>query len=175
MQKAYLYKMQGDIESGLDIITELTKNYPDYLDFFNNKAYWHAYIYKQKTEQGIEDEENKIKAVETIKFLTEKVPQEGNYFDSYGEILMITGDYENAIKMYEKAIKTEPNGWFIPASHVGLGKCYEKLGNYGEAKENFQKARKIVRYCFCHVKNKKEWIEEIEYHLNKLKELQQES
>ena len=175
MQKAYLYKMQGDFESGLNIVTELTKSYPDYVDFFNNKAYWHAYIYNQKREKGIDDEENKIAAVETIKHLTEKVPQEGNYFDSYGEILMITGDYEDAIKKYEKAIKTEPNGWFVPASYVGLGKCYEKLGNYGEAEENFQKARKIVRYCFCHVKHKEEWIEDIEYYLNKLKELQQES
>lgn len=172
MQKAYLYKMQGDFEPGLDIVTELTKSYPDYVDFFNNKAYWHAYIYNQKKEKGIEDEESKIAAVETIKLLTEKSPQEGNYFDSYGEILMIIGEYDDAIKKYEKAIKTEPNGWFIPASHVGLGKCYEKLGNYGEAEENFQKARKIVRYCFCHVKNKKEWIEEIEYHLKKIKELQ---
>lgn len=171
MQKAYLYKMQGDSESGLDIITELTKTYPDYVDFFNHKAYWHIYIYNQKKEKGIEDEENKNSAIATIKWLTEKVPQEGNYFDSYGEILMITGDYENAIKKYEKAIKTEPNGWFIPSSYVGLGKCNEKLGNYEEAKENFQKARKIVRYCFCHIKNKKEWIEDIENHLNRLKEL----
>ena len=175
MQKAYLYKMQGDYESGLEIITELTKTYPDYVEFFNNKAYWHAYIYKQKKEMGVEDEENEIAAIETIKALTENFPQEGNFFDSYGEILVITGEYEKAIKKYKKAIKTEPNGWFVPASYVGLGKCYEKLGNYPEAKESFQKARKIVRYCFCHIKNKKEWIEEIEFHMNKLKELGQES
>lgn len=175
MQKAYVLKMLGDFESGLDIVTELTETYPEDVDFFNNKAYWHVYIYGQKKENGIEDEKNKIAAIETIKFLTEKMPDEGNYFDSYGEILMITEDYENAIKKYEQGIKVEPNGWSIPSSHVGLGKCYEQLGMYDKAKAHFQEARKIVRYCFCHIKHKKEWVEEIEYHLKKLGDLEKES
>jgi len=175
MQKAYVLKMLGDFESGLDIVTELTETYPEDVDFFNNKAYWHVYIYGQKKENGIEDEKNKIAAIETIKFLTEKMPDEGNYFDSYGEILMITEDYENAIKKYEQGIKVEPYGWSIPSSHVGLGKCYEQLGMYDKAKAHFQEARKIVRYCFCHIKHKKEWVEEIEYHLKKLGDLEKKS
>jgi tetratricopeptide (TPR) repeat protein len=173
MQKAYVYKMQNDFEAGLDIVTELTESYPDYIDFFNIKAYWHMYIYNNKKENGIEDKENKDAAIETIEFLTKKTPQEGNYFDSYGEILMIFGEYEKAIKQYEKAIKIEPNGWFVPASYLGLGKCNEKLENYEEAEKNLQKARKIVRYCFCHIKYKKEWIDEIEHHLRKVRELKQ--
>ncbi|MHA2391431.1 MAG: tetratricopeptide repeat protein [Promethearchaeota archaeon] len=174
MQKAYIHKIAGDLESGLDIVTELTEKYPEDVDYFNNKAYWHVYIYKMKKEDNIEDEENKKAAIETIKYLTEEVPDEGNYHDSYGEILMITGDYENAIKKYEQAIKIEPNGWFIPSSHVGLGKCFEKLGMYDEAKAHFLEAKKIVRYCFCHIKQKKEWVEDIEYHLKKLNELEDE-
>jgi len=173
MQEAYVQKMSGDYRAGLDIITNLTKTYPDDIDLGNNKAYWHVYIYKDNKDKGIEDEENKKAAIETIKSLTEKTQDDGNYFDSFGEILMITGDYENAIKMYEKAIETEPNGWFIPASYVGIGKCNEKLGFFDIAETNFQKARQIVRYCFCHIKNRKEWIEEIEYHLKKIKELKQ--
>ena len=78
-------------------------------------------------------------------------------------------------KEYEQAIKVEPNGWFIPSSHVGLGKCYEQLEMYDEAIAHFQEARKIVRYCFCHIKHKKEWVEEIEYHLKKLGDLEKES
>lgn len=174
MQKAYVHKMMGDYESGLDIITELTEQYPEEVDYLNNKAYWHVYIYKEKKENGNEDEENKKAAIETIKTLTEKEPEEGNYFDSYGEILMITEDYDNAIKKYEQAIKVEPNGWFIPASHVGLGKCYEKLGVYEEARSHFLEAKKIVRYCFCHIKHKREWVDEIESHLRKLDELEGE-
>jgi tetratricopeptide (TPR) repeat protein len=173
MQEAYVHKMLGDYQSGLDIITELTETYPKDIDFGNNKAYWHIYIYKENREKGIKDEENKNAAVETIKSLTEKAPDEGNYLDSYGEILMITGDYENAIKIFEKAIKTEPNGWFIPETYIKLGKCNEKLGFFNKAEANFKNARQIVRYCFCHIKNRKEWIEEIEYNLKKLQELKQ--
>jgi hypothetical protein len=43
-----------------------------------------------------------------------------------------------------------------------MGKCNEKLGFYDKAEVNFEKARKIGRYCSCHIKNRKEWIEEIE-------------
>ncbi len=174
MQQAYILKMAGDYQSGLEIISDLTQTYPKEIDFNNNKAYWHIYIYQENRDKGIEDEENKTAAIETIKSLTEESPEEGNYFDSYGEILMITEDYENAIKMYEKAIETEPNGWFIPSSYVGIGKCNEKLGFYEKAEVNFKKARQIVRYCFCHIKNRKEWIEEIEYHLKKINEMKQE-
>ncbi|MFX1523018.1 MAG: tetratricopeptide repeat protein [Promethearchaeota archaeon] len=170
MQEAYVLKMSGDLQSGLDIITELTEEYEKDIDFNNNKAYWHIYIYKENQEKGIEDEENKLAAIETIKTLTEMAPEEGNYFDSYGEIMMITGDYENAIKLFEKAIKTEPNGWFIPETYLKLGKCNEKLGFYEKAEENFKKARQIVRYCFCHIKYRKEWIEEIEYNLRKIRD-----
>ena len=173
MQQAYVYKMRGDYQSGLDIITHLTETYPKEVDFSNNKAYWHIYIYRENRDKGIEDEENKIAAIETIKSLTEIAPKEGNYFDSYGEILMIIGDYKSAIKMYEKAIETEPNGWFIPETYVKMGKCNEKLGFYEKADANFLKARQIVRYCFCHIKKRKEWLEEIEYHHNKLEELKQ--
>jgi len=173
MQEAYVHKISGDYRTGLDIITHLTKTYPEDIDLTNNKAYWHAYIFKDNKDRGIEDKENKRAAIETIKSLTEKTSDEGNYFDSYGEILMIIGDYENAIKMYEKAIEIEPNGWFIPASYLGIGKCNEKLGFYDIAEANFQKAKQIVRYCFCHIKNRKEWIEEIEHHLKKIKELKQ--
>ncbi|MFW9879383.1 MAG: tetratricopeptide repeat protein [Candidatus Thorarchaeota archaeon] len=171
MQKAYVLKILGNYEIGLQIIEEIIKQNPEELELYNSKAYWHIYIYSQKRDKGIEDEENKKAAIKTIKALTEKAPYEGNYFDSYGEILMTIGDYESSIKLYEKAIKTEPTGWFIPSSHVGLGKCYEQLGIYDKAKAHFQEARKIVRYCFCHIKHKKEWIEDIEYHMKKLEDL----
>jgi tetratricopeptide (TPR) repeat protein len=173
LQEAYVYKMLGDYESGLEIINKLKNDFPEDIDLDNNKAYWHVWIYKENEDKGIEDEKNKEAAIETIISLTEKAPEEGNYFDSYGEILMITGDYKNAIKMLEKAIETEPNGWFIPDTYVKMGKCNEKLGFIEKAEENFKLARKIVRYCFCHIKNRKEWIEEIEYNLKKIKELKQ--
>ncbi|MHA2399604.1 MAG: hypothetical protein ACXADU_12040 [Promethearchaeota archaeon] len=173
-QKAYVLKMAGNLKEGLEIVNGLTETYPDENNYLN-KAYWHIYIFKDNRDKGINDEKNKQAAIETIRKLTERAPKEGNFFDSYGEILMITGDYENAIEKYRKAIEVEPNGWFVPASYVGLGKCYEKIGKYDEAEVNFHAAKKIVRYCFCHIKNKREWIEDIEYHLKKIKELKQKT
>ncbi|MHA2474440.1 MAG: tetratricopeptide repeat protein, partial [Promethearchaeota archaeon] len=144
MQKAYVLKMMGNLEDGLEIVSELTETYPDNDLYFNNKAYWHIYLYKQNREKGVLDETNKQAAIDTIRKLTERAPHEGNFFDSYGEILMITGDYESAIEKYKKAIEVEPNGWFVPASYVGLGKCYKKIREYDEAELNFHTARKIV-------------------------------
>ncbi|MFX1476556.1 MAG: tetratricopeptide repeat protein [Promethearchaeota archaeon] len=175
MQKAYVLKQAGDLEKGLEIIDKLLEEYPDDDSFYNNKAYWHLYIYKENQDKGIEDESNKNAAIETIKLLTKNFPKEGNYFDSYGEILLTIGDYKNSIKQYEKAIETEPKGWFVPASYLGLGRCYENLGDYRKAEAYLLKARKIIRYCFCHIKHKKEWIEEIEYHLKNVMELKQKS
>jgi len=173
MQKAHVLKQAGDLQLGLEIVDKLIEEFPGEDSFYNNKAYWHLYIYKQNQDEGIVDEANKKAAIDTIKFVTENYPKEGNYFDSYGEILLTIGDYENSIKQYEKAIETEPKGWFVPASYLGLGRCYEGLGDYRKAEANLLKARKIIRYCFCHIKHKKEWIDEIENHLKNIMELKQ--
>ena len=173
MQKAWILKMLGDLEPGLKIITDLTEEYPEEEEFINSKAYWHVYIYNQNKDKRIEDIENLNAALETIKYLNDLAPKDGNYFDTHAEILLIIGDYEESIKMYEKAIELEPTGWFVPSSYMGLGKCYEKLGDFDKAEVNLKKAREIVRYCFCHIKNRKEWIVDIEYHLKKVKELKE--
>ena len=171
MQKAYVLSLIGDYQTGLKIITDLTIKYPDEENFFNSKSYWHVTIYKKKRDEGIEDLGNKNAAIETIKYLNNKFPNEGNYFDTHAEILFIIGDYDESIKMYEKAIEVEPNGWFLPASFMGLGKCYEKRGKFNKAEVYLDKAKQIVRFCFLHIKNRKEWIEDIEYHLKKVREL----
>ncbi len=113
MQQAYALKMSGNLDGGLSIIEDLIKSYSSEHDFMNNKAYWHLYKYQENKEKGITDEESKAKAIETVKELTEINPNGGNHFDSYGEILLITVDYENDIKLFNKAIELEPNEWFI--------------------------------------------------------------
>ncbi len=94
MQQAYALKMSGNLDDGLSIIEDLIKSYSSEYEFMNNKAYWHLFKYQENKKKGITDEENKAKAIETVKELTEINPNVGNYFDSYGEILMRTGDYD---------------------------------------------------------------------------------
>ncbi|MFX1574218.1 MAG: tetratricopeptide repeat protein [Promethearchaeota archaeon] len=170
MQKAFVLKEAGNFEEGIQIVNNVIKEYPEETDRENELAYFYIYVYQENMKNGISDEKNKKKAIEIIKNLTEKVPDEGNYFDSYGEILFITGDYENSINNYKKAIEIDPNGWFAPASYLGIGKCYQKLGKFEEAMEYLQKAKKMLHVCYCHFKHKKEWDEEINFYINKIKD-----
>ncbi|KKM96972.1 hypothetical protein LCGC14_1172780 [marine sediment metagenome] len=175
MQQAYVLKMSGNLDDGLSIVEDLIKSNPSEHEFMHNKAYWHLYKYQENKKKGITDEENKAKAIETVNKLTEITPNVGNYFDSYGEILMRTGDYEYAIKMFNKAIVLEPNGWFVSQSYAGIGKCYEKLDLIDKAEEYLLKAKEIVGIWDCHFKNRKEWMGDVNYHLDKIKSLKQNS
>ena len=44
-----------------------------------------------------------------FKLNIEKYPNAFNTYDSYGEILLLTGDKENAIEAYEKSLELNPD------------------------------------------------------------------
>jgi CubicO group peptidase (beta-lactamase class C family) len=50
-----------------------------------------------------------IKALEILKLNVYLFPESWNAFDSYGEILLKTGDKKKAIEMYKKSIELNPN------------------------------------------------------------------
>ncbi|MFX1312358.1 MAG: hypothetical protein ACFFHD_07070, partial [Promethearchaeota archaeon] len=87
MQKAFILKESGDLEAGIKVVKDVIKQFPGEPDRENELAYFYIYVYQKNKKNGISDEENKKKAIEIIKNLTKRVPEEGNYFDSYGEIL----------------------------------------------------------------------------------------
>jgi len=58
-------------------------------------------------ELAIEGREND--ALKILKLNTEKYPDAFNTYDSYGQILLLTGDKENAIKAYEKSLELNPD------------------------------------------------------------------
>ncbi|MEO7982488.1 MAG: hypothetical protein ABI688_00270 [Bacteroidota bacterium] len=47
-------------------------------------------------------------ALETFKTNTQLFPNDWNTYDSYGEILLITGKKEAAIEMYKKSVQLNP-------------------------------------------------------------------
>jgi tetratricopeptide (TPR) repeat protein len=53
--------------------------------------------------------DRKTDALKIFKLNTEVYPDAFNTYDSYGEILMLTGDIENAIKAYEKSLTLNPH------------------------------------------------------------------
>lgn len=77
----------------------------------------------------------KEKAIEAIKKAIELDLEESNYYDSYGEILMMFGNYEEAVIQLEKAKELR----FTPIeTYINLGKCYFELGQYKKALENLE-------------------------------------
>ncbi|NVM46609.1 MAG: hypothetical protein HWN79_17010 [Candidatus Lokiarchaeota archaeon] len=85
--------------------------------------------------------EDAIRAAETMISLD---PSDGNLFDSYGEMLMLFGDYEKAIQKFEKALKLEPKGWFAFQTYLKMGTCYEKLLDLEKAEENYLKGKELT-------------------------------
>ena len=70
-------------------------------------------------------------------------PNDGNLYDSYGEALMIFGDYKEAIKMFEKAVKISPKAWFCFQTYLKMGTSYEKLSDLDKAEEYYIKGKEF--------------------------------
>jgi len=71
-------------------------------------------------------------------------PSNGNQFDSYGEMLMLFGDYQQAIAKFEKALKLAPKGWFTFQTYLKMGTCYEKLLQLDKAEEYYLEGKKLT-------------------------------
>jgi tetratricopeptide (TPR) repeat protein len=104
----------------------LSKLYPKSIDITNNKALFLANLNRKE------------EAIKTVEHLITIAPNQGNSFDTYGEILQISGEYEEAIKKYEEALKIEPTGWSIDQTFTKMGVCYEELGMYEHALESYK-------------------------------------
>ena len=136
--KSVVYYQMKDFESALKVNDETIKRFPkdqyisNYPSILNNRALMFAELDK------------KDEAIETAKEMIELNKEDGNMRDSFGEILLIIGDYEEAIKQFEEAIAMSPTGWFIDQSYIKMGLCYMKLGEYERAKENFEIGKDLL-------------------------------
>lgn len=66
-------------------------------------------------------------------FLMRALPVESQTSDDYyikGNTLLISGDYDNAINMYDRSISLNPKSY---DAYMGLGMAYKAKGLYGEA------------------------------------------
>ncbi|MFX1363640.1 MAG: tetratricopeptide repeat protein [Promethearchaeota archaeon] len=145
--KAYLYKKMMNYDKCLEIIDELWEKNPDDLDILNNKLYYH--LYKGDKEEAIKVGNQLIKLD----------PENGNFHDSFGEILTEFGEYDQAIKFFQKALKLDPLGWFTYNTYFLLARCYKELGNYDLARENAERGIQATQTCFCRVETRNEWME----------------
>jgi len=129
--KSFLAFKIDDSELGLEVCESLLKKYPNDHDILNNKAIFLANL-------------NKIdEAKEIGKQLVSYDPNNGNYHDTYGEVLMRAEEYQDAIRELESALELNPLGWYIHDTYRKIGVCYKELGDEDKAERFFERAEKI--------------------------------
>ena len=124
----------------------MLEDYPDNSDLLNYKAYWLQYLNRKED------------ALEIIRNLTNNIPDNGTYHDTYGEILMYYEEYEEAIKKFEKAIEVAAAEWYINQTYIKLGICYKELKNFDLALQNLKKGKNLTKKSTADAKTKQEWI-----------------
>ena len=107
-------------------------DHQDDLEILNNLTVLYGHLGRK--EEG-------IRVAEKIISLN---PSDGNLFDSYGEMLMLFGDYEQAIAKFESALKLAPKGWFAFQTYLKMGTCYEKLLQLDKAEEYYLEGKKLT-------------------------------
>ncbi len=65
------------------------------------------------------------------------LPKEPNPHDSYGELLRMSGNFEDALEHYRAALKIDPD--FV-SSQLGLGDTYALMGKQEQARIEYDKA-----------------------------------
>jgi len=137
--KCVVYYRMKDFESALKVNDETIKQFPkdqyisNYPSILNNRALMFAEL------------DRKEEAIETAKEMIELNKEDGNMRDSFGEILLIVGDYDDAIEQFEEAIEMDPTGWYVDQSYIKMGLCYMKLGDFEKAKENFEIGKDLLK------------------------------
>jgi len=121
----------GDVELGLELCDIAIKKYPDELGALNNKAIFLAMLNRTK------------EAKEICKRLVSSAPDDGNYHDTYGEVLILAQQYEEAIKELESALELNPKAWYVYDTYRKLAICHQELGNEEAARNYFERAEKI--------------------------------
>ena len=103
---------------------------PSFSQPYNQMGYAYRFLYKYP------------EAEKAFKKYIELIPGDPNPFDSYAELLMKMGRFEDSIKNYEKALAIDKN--FV-ASWVGIGNNYMFMGQGDKAREAFARLTAIAR------------------------------
>jgi len=127
--RSFSYFLLNDILEGIRILDEGLKIYPNATGMLNNKAVFAGTI-------GRFDD-----AIDAIEKAIEITPLDANLYDTYGEVLMNSQNYEGAIVKFTQSLDMSPNGWFTFHTFLKLSKCYQSLGDIEKATTCFDKAK----------------------------------
>jgi tetratricopeptide (TPR) repeat protein len=119
-------------QKGLDVVDIILSLDPNNDMALNNRVVYLAALNKQ--DEAIEAGENLI----TLR------PEDGNNFDTFGEVLRQFGEYEEAIEMFKQAVKINPGGFYAHISYNRIAECYFELGDYENALEAAEKSKNVA-------------------------------
>jgi tetratricopeptide (TPR) repeat protein len=120
----------------LKILDEVLEKNPDHPIALNNRIISLASLDRQ---------DEAIKAGQKLITLH---PEVGNYFDSFAEVLMQFGKYQEAIEHFTRAIEIDPHGFYVYLSYNKMAICYKELGDYERALETAEKSKEIANKIF---------------------------
>ena len=146
LKKASILKKKKNVVAGLEIIEELIDKNPEDYDLLNYKAVWLQYLNRKK------------ESLKTINDLINRFPNNGIYYDTYGEILMYFEEYSSAIAQFQKSIKLISFEWFIYQTYIKLGICYKELNNFELAISNLKKGKELTNKYPSDIDTKNKWM-----------------
>jgi tetratricopeptide (TPR) repeat protein len=124
------YFGQQEFEAAIGEYEAATKINPDFSPVYNQLGYAHRFL------------ENYDGAESAFMKYIELIPDDPNPYDSYAELLMKTGRFEESIEQYSRALEIDPN--FV-ASHLGIATNLNFLDRNEEARERLAKLYAIAR------------------------------
>jgi len=160
-QKSYIHVILKQYDEGLKVVDEAIELYPHDADFVNNKAMILGYLGRRE------------EAIETAEYLISLNPKYGNSYDTYGEILMVFEEYENAIEKFREALNLEPSGWFAFETCLKMGECFKKLEKIEKALEYYERGKKLTEKM--HPSHTSNYLPKVEKLISEVKALLGES
>jgi tetratricopeptide (TPR) repeat protein len=125
-----LYFGRQDYESAIKHFLKATTINPSFSQPYNQLGYAYRFI-------------DKLPEAETaFKKYIELIPNDPNPHDSYAELLMKMGRFDESIKAYEKALSLDPN--FV-ASYIGIGNDHLFAGRPDQARAAFARITAVAR------------------------------
>jgi tetratricopeptide (TPR) repeat protein len=143
-QKEYLDKLVTDFPFDKRIRLEIgnyyfnNKDYPNALAQFSKSAELDALFAPAYNMIGYANSKlsNYDEAANAFKNYIKLNPNSPNGYDSYAELLLTMGMYDQSIAQYNKALEFNPH---FSYSLVGLGNNYVFLGDYDTARKYYQR------------------------------------
>jgi tetratricopeptide (TPR) repeat protein len=127
---ANLYFGRQDYESAVTHLVKATTINPSFSQPYNQLGYAYRFLDKLTDAEA------------AFKKYIELIPGDPNPHDSYAELLMKMGRFDESIKAYEKALSLDPN--FV-ASYVGIGHDQLFAGHPDQARAAFARIGAIAR------------------------------